>query len=471
MTHLPEDFLKLIPTLPDVNVQAFLDAHQQPAPVSIRLHPVKWKKWASDKRPEDLLPVSSPVPWAQHGFYLRERPSFMFDPLFYAGAYYVQEASSMFVDFVMKKWIVQRRSTPALLLDLCAAPGGKSTILLDHLQPDDLLVSNETIPQRLQILQENLIRWGYPQIVLTQAEAHYFQSLPMGFDLILVDAPCSGSGMFRKDRQMCRLWTSGSVLACSKKQQHLVTDIWPALKPGGWLIYSTCSFSVEEDEQVVDALITQAQAEALHLQIPDGWGIVQTVTPQHRAPVYRFYPDRLEGEGFFLAVLRKPDHQTIQPRSAFLKKQQIFEFEELKTHWPEAYLPKDAHVGLIRHREQAYLFPATHTHTLHELARRVPLRQAGLCVGKFNKEWIPDHALSLQIGLRENLPTLELDREQALRYLQKHSPDANQLTPGWYLVTYHRFPLGWIKSIGHRINNYYPAAWKMNRTIPENFFP
>ncbi|SFV34879.1 methyltransferase RsmF C-terminal domain-like protein [Thermoflavifilum thermophilum] len=470
MTSLPEDFLKSLSSLPGVDVQAFLDAHQQPAPVSIRLHPVKWKKWAPGLKPDTLLPIDSPVPWSANGYYLRERPSFLFDPLFYAGAYYVQEASSMFVDFVMKQWSAQRRSTAALLLDLCAAPGGKSTILLDHLQPDDLLVNNETVPQRGQILQENLIRWGYPQIVLTQAEAHYFQSLPMGFDLILVDAPCSGSGMFRKDRQMCRLWTPGSVTACSKKQQHLVTDIWPALKPGGWLIYSTCSFSMEEDEQVVDALIAQTQAEPLHLQIPDSWGIVHTFTPQHRAPVYRFYPDRLAGEGFFLAVLRKSDHQTIQPRSAFLKKHRIFEFGQLKNEWPEAYLPKNADVSVIQYEEKTYLFPTAQIPALHELARRVPIRMAGLCVGKFNKEWIPDHALSLQIGLREDLPTLELNREQALRYLQKHSPDAHPLTPGWYLVTYHRFPLGWIKSIGHRINNCYPAAWKMNRTIPEHFF-
>ncbi|MCL6525146.1 MAG: hypothetical protein K6T34_10885 [Thermoflavifilum sp.] len=472
MTTLPEDFLKTIAQLPGVDQQRFLSAHAQTPPVSIRLHPLKWKKWAADTSFTQYLPIATRVPWAEQGYYLREKPSFLFDPLFYAGAYYVQEASSMFVDVVMQHWKTQRSSTPALLLDLCAAPGGKSTLLLSHLQPNDLLISNETVPQRWLVLQENLIRWGYPQIILTQLEAHRFQAMPTPFDLVLVDAPCSGSGMFRKDQRMRKLWTPSSVQACSVKQQHLVRDIWPTLKPGGWLVYSTCSFSVEENEHVIDQLIHETHAEPVQLHIPDDWGIYVSYSPKYQAPGYRFYPDKLQGEGFFLSVLQKPIHSDQQAHTAsFLKKNQVFTVHTLA---PDEVLKTyiDAHtdLSLIQHRDLIYAFPTAHLPLLHHMGLRIPIRQAGLCVGKMYREWTPDHGLSMLVDLRKDVPSIALNKEQALHYMQKQAPELSGLAPGWHLVSYAGFPLGWIKSLGQRINNYYPTAWRIQRTIPDASF-
>ncbi|MBX6381210.1 MAG: rRNA cytosine-C5-methyltransferase [Thermoflavifilum aggregans] len=474
MNSLPEDFLKSLSSLPGAQPQALLEAHTQKPPVSLRLHAAKWQKWTG-KEAEDAakpwLPVSESVPWAEHAFYLKEKPAFIFDPLFYAGAYYVQEASSMFVDFVVRQWAERRTSSPALLLDLCAAPGGKSTILLSHMQPHDLLISNETVPARWQVLQENLIRWGCPQIILTQLEARHFQAMPQDFDVILVDAPCSGSGMFRKDRRMPALWKRNSVLSCSRKQQHLLQDIWPVLKPGGWLIYSTCSFSPEENEQVIDRLMAETGADPVLLPIPESWHIVITHSPQHQAPGYRFYPDRLQGEGFYLAVLQKPLHHPSRKPTAAETPRHAFIWEKTTADAALAYLEPSADLSCFRHADTWFAFPSAQLSLLQHISQRMPIRQAGLCLGQMKHDWVPDHALALSLALRKELPAVALSREQALHYLQKQPLSLPELTPGWYVVTYAQFPLGWIKSIGHRINNYYPKSWKIHRSLPDMDMP
>ena len=470
LATLPEDFLKIIPHLPGAQPESLLKAHEQKPVVSIRLHTAKWHKWtASDPAvaAQQQLPIGSAVPWAEDAFYLNEKPAFIFDPLFYAGAYYVQEASSMFVDFVMRQWNKQRSPSPALLLDLCAAPGGKSTILLSHMQAQDLLISNETVPARWQVLRENLIRWGYPQFVLTQLEARHFQAIPEAFDVILVDAPCSGSGMFRKDKQMGGLWTRNSVLSCSKKQSHLLQDIWPVLKPGGWLIYSTCSFSPEENEQVIDRLITETHGEPIELPVPDQWGIVTSYSPQHRAPGYRFYPDRLQGEGFYLAVVQKPVHHSNHKLKPSAKSRHRVTWEITTIPPPAAYLEPSTELTCIRHEGEFYLFPSAQMNHLHTISLHIPIRQAGLCIGRIRQEWIPEHDLAMCTGLRTDVPAIALSREQALQYLQKQIISCPDLPLGWYLASYARFPLGWMKSIGQRVNNYYPKRWKIQRTLTD----
>ena len=278
-------------------------AIQQEPPVSIRLNKLRMDS--------SLLPV----PWASEGFYLDERLTFTFDPLFHAGCYYVQEASSMFVEQVLRQYVTE----PVVMLDLCAAPGGKSTHARSVLPEGSLLVANEVIRNRSQILAENLTKWGHPDVVVTNNDPADFSSLLSFFDVILTDVPCSGEGMFRKDPVAVEEWSPENVEICWQRQRRIIADIWPSLKPGGILIYSTCTYNTKEDEENVHWIQQEFGAEPLALEIREDWNITGNLlykesdnskavgNSEQKAPVYHFFPHKTKGEGFFLAALRKPE--------------------------------------------------------------------------------------------------------------------------------------------------------------------
>ena len=278
-------------------------AIQQEPPVSIRLNKLRVDS--------PLLPV----PWASDGFYLDERLTFTFDPLFHAGGYYVQEASSMFVEQVLRQYVTE----PVVMLDLCAAPGGKSTHARSVLPEGSLLVANEVIRNRSQVLAENLTKWGHPDVVVTNNAPADFSSLLSFFDVILTDVPCSGEGMFRKDPVAVEEWSPENVEICWQRQRRIIADIWPSLKPGGILIYSTCTYNTKEDEENVHWIQQEFGAEPLALEIREDWNITGNLLykgsddskavgdSEQKAPVYHFFPHKTKGEGFFLAVLRKPE--------------------------------------------------------------------------------------------------------------------------------------------------------------------
>jgi len=292
---LPYDFLLEIKNfLSPEEAEVFCNSLQKPPITSLRLNP---------KKETALEYPTEPVPWSSLGFYLSERPSFTQDPLFWAGAYYVQEASSMFLEQIIQSIQIPEN---AVVLDLCAAPGGKSTHLLSLLPESSLLVSNEIVRNRADILQENLCRWGYSNYVVTQSGADAWGKLESFFDVILVDAPCSGEGMFRKEEQSLSEWSLENVNFCAARQKDILRNILPALAEGGYLIYSTCTYNTKENEENVRWLVEYFGLEYIEIPIKETWGIRKTDYG------YRFFPHLLQGEGFFIACLRKKGQKKVR---------------------------------------------------------------------------------------------------------------------------------------------------------------
>ena len=244
MTNLPPSFIERTRRLLGDDFSRFSCALETESPVSIRLNPAKCRL---DSAPGER------VPWSQQGYYLSTRPAFTFDPRFHAGAYYVQEAASMFLNRVISQYI----HTPVRYLDLCAAPGGKSTDAIASLPAGSLVVSNEVIPNRANILAENIIKWGSPFSIISRNEAADFASFEAYFDVIAADVPCSGEGMFRKDPDAVAEWSPANVGRCADRQRQILSDVWDALRPGGMLIYSTCTYNTEENEEIVFFLMEQ----------------------------------------------------------------------------------------------------------------------------------------------------------------------------------------------------------------------
>jgi 16S rRNA C967 or C1407 C5-methylase (RsmB/RsmF family) len=339
------------------------------------------------------------VKWCEAGYYLKERPSFTFDPLFHAGCYYVQEASSMFLEQVMKLYVAPGK--PIRMLDLCAAPGGKSTHARSLLPEGSLLVSNEVVRNRAQILAENLYKWGYSDTIITNNQPEDFKRLRGFFDVILVDAPCSGEGMFRKDPDAVSEWSAANVELCSKRQRRIVEDIWPALADNGLLVYSTCTYNIKENEENVSWMVSRFGAQPQVVGVPKEWCITGNLAGSD-FPVYRFLPHKTKGEGFFMAVLRKPDEgEGVQTQnSALLKKY---------------------------------------------------LRQV---------------ALPELLANPTECPMADLDYDRAIAYLRREAITLPPETPrGYVTVTYHNVPLGLVKNIGSRANNLYPQAWRIRSRI------
>lgn len=297
--QIPDLLLQSLSNISGFDKAAFEKTHELGAQVtSVRLN--------AAKPSAALFPelTTTRVPWAEQGYYLSARPSFTFDPLFHGGCYYVQEASSMFLEQALVQ--TMDLSAPLRVLDLCAAPGGKSTHLQSLLTADSLLVSNEVIRSRVNILKDNIIKWGCRNVAVTHNDPRDFARLENYFDIIVVDAPCSGSGLFRREPEAMGEWSPDNVALCSQRQQRILADVWPALKGNGLLVYSTCSYSKEEDEDIGDWIVGSLGAEPLSLDRKEEWNIVE-VCGETGACGYRFWPDKVQGEGFFLSCFRKRD--------------------------------------------------------------------------------------------------------------------------------------------------------------------
>ena len=279
----------------------YMEAFNEEAPTSIRLNP----RYRTGARPQHA------VPWCEEGFYLEGRPPFTFDPLFHAGCYYVQEAASMFVCHVLRQFVLE----PVAMLDLCAAPGGKSTAARSILPEGSLLVSNEPITSRAQILLENITKWGWPDCIVTNNYPRDYRKAKMLFDVILCDVPCSGEGMFRKDPATISEWSLQNVEKCWRLQREIVADAWECLKSGGLLIYSTCTFNTKENEENVRWIMDTYEAEVLEIPTQPEWGITGSLLPDFNAPVYRFIPGITKSEGLFLCALRKKGECEHSPKN------------------------------------------------------------------------------------------------------------------------------------------------------------
>ena len=302
MAQLPEEFIQETrQVMGEARFNRYMEAFNEEAPTSIRLNP----RYHTGARPQHA------VPWCEEGFYLEGRPPFTFDPLFHAGCYYVQEAASMFVCHVLRQFVLE----PVAMLDLCAAPGGKSTAARSILPEGSLLVSNEPITSRAQILLENITKWGWPDCIVTNNYPRDYRKAKAMFDVILCDVPCSGEGMFRKDPATIGEWSLQNLEKCWRLQREIVADAWECLKPGGLLIYSTCTFNTKENEENVRWIMDTYEAEVLEIPTQPEWGITGSLLPDFNAPVYRFIPGITKSEGLFLCALRKKGECEHSPKN------------------------------------------------------------------------------------------------------------------------------------------------------------
>ena len=421
---IPSDFCALMrEQYGDTMAESLFQGLSEEPCVSVRLNP--------RKSPVTQVPGGHPVPHCPGAFYLDERPAFTFDPLFHAGVYYVQEASSMYLAKALEEHLRfplasfgayasphsdsrlsdTPSSSPRYALDLCAAPGGKSTLLRSLLPDDWWLVSNEPMPKRAQVLAENMAKWGYPQSIVTQNYPADFAFLSHQFDLLVTDVPCSGEGMFRKDEGAIRDWSLENVTLCWQRQRSILSDVWPALKPGGLLIYSTCTFNHFEDEDNVQWIAGHLGADILEQR--------------------HFFPGRDKGEGFFLAVLRKYGTSSVPGSDA-------------------SPLSPEAFVSKVRRN-------------LHTLLCGIPEPE------QTPKGPVPPHILALSTSCpRGNWPEYELTYTEALAYLRREALRI-EAPKGIVLVTFRGIPLGFVKSVGQRANNLYPQEWRIRTTYTTPF--
>lgn len=422
----------------------FVQALQEQSPVSIRLNPLKHIASNQDQ-----------VPWTKFGRYLTQRPKFTLDPTFHAGAYYVQEASSMFIEQALTQ--TADLSKKLRVLDISAAPGGKSTHLLSLLNPESLLVSNEVIRSRASILAENIQKWGHSNVIVTNNDPEDFTKLNGFFDVILVDAPCSGEGLFRKDAEAIKEWSPENVELCYKRQRRILADLWPALKENGVLIYSTCTYNKFENEENMQWLSEQHGVESLELNIDKDWGIEAVY--ENGIHGYHFYPHNVKGEGFFLSVIRKTEPQ--QEINLKFKKPltpPVKKIEDQLKEWTTLTDPK-----FFTWNDVAYVIPGSIFKETEFLLSQLKFIQAGTAFATIkNDKLIPDHAGALAINLHKNhFQQLEFSEEDALRYLRKETVAIDGQPKGYTLITYKGLPLGWANVLDNRMNNLYPKEWRI----------
>jgi NOL1/NOP2/fmu family ribosome biogenesis protein len=355
-------------------------------------------------------------------------------------------------------------TSPVVCLDLCAAPGGKSTHLLSLLPRRSLLVSNEVIRSRAAVLAENVLKWGSPDVAVTNSDPAELGRLVHAFDVLVADLPCSGEGLFRKDPASRNEWSVANVALCAARQRRILHDVWPALRPGGICIYSTCTFNREENEDNIRYLAEHLPAEVVPVSVEESWRI--TCCADDRYPSYRFFPHRTKGEGFFLAVLRKPDGEG--------RPFPVQTGNRLPTRRPTPGSEWLFDAGAYRFTTEASCvraIPEMHAERLSSLAGRLRVVTAGIPVGEWKgKDFLPAPALALSTAFRRDaFPTVELAWKEAIRYLQGETLTLTPDTPkGYVAVTCRDTPLGFVKHIGPRANNLYPHEWRIrSKHLPE----
>lgn len=456
--QVPVSLINSLEGIDGFDRHAFEQTHAHAEAItSVRVNPAKPAR-LFDQDINGLIPV----PWSRYGYYLPQRPSFTFDPLFHAGCYYVQEASSMFLEKAFEK--IPQQEGPLKVLDLSAAPGGKSTHIHSLLPEGSLLVSNEVIKSRSSILRDNIVRWGSSNVMVTNNDPAHFQSLEGFFDVIVVDAPCSGSGLFRREPEAISEWSENAVQLCSQRQQRILADVWPALRQGGTLIYSTCSFSSEEDEAILDWMQDQWQVKGIALDVPPQSGIVTTLS-KVGLPGYRFWPHKLKGEGFFLAMIEKQDGV---PGFAGKLRKKPDSVTKAEQKLLDPWLDMTA-MTTVRHQQTVYAWPSQLATDFSLLLEKMRVVYSGVRLGDLMRDkLVPDHALALSGLLRPAVPATPLDKETAILYLQRRDFTAETAGRGWQTVNFQGYPLGWINVLPNRINNYYPRELRILKDSPNS---
>jgi 16S rRNA C967 or C1407 C5-methylase (RsmB/RsmF family)/NOL1/NOP2/fmu family ribosome biogenesis protein len=443
------EFIELMKAQHPSHSEALLESiDKSVSSTSIRHHFSKGKNGSDHK-----------VPWCKHAEYLSERKSFTLDPLLHGGAYYVQDASSMFVYYVLE---YLRLSKDGIYLDLCAAPGGKSTLILDYLQNEGMLIANEVIKSRAHILQENIMKWGCTNAIVCSNDPEHFNRLENYFDVILIDAPCSGEGMFRKDKAARQEWSLEHVDLCTTRQRRIIDDVYNSLKSEGYIIYSTCTFNHEENINNVNHFINQHNLESIKIDILEEWGIVEIKSGA--AFGYQFFPSRIRGEGFFISILKKientPSMQLKQPKLPKLKSVAKADLEILHPWLKSEVVLMKNEMGNI------YAYNYLVAKEINMLIGQLNIRHSGVLVGNLQKKvFIPDHNLAMSDLLSDEIAAYDMELEEAKQYLHKSLLSIDHTQKGWLLAKYKGIGLGWLKNLGNRINNYYPSEWRIRMDI------
>ena len=403
-------------------------------------------------------PDADTVPWCPEGIYLDCRPQFTFDPCLHQGRYYVQDASSMIYSSIVRS-LTADGCGPMVYLDACAAPGGKTTAAIDSLPAGSLVVANEYVPLRAQTLKENLVKWGYAGVVVSRGDTRRFKDLPAMFDIVAADVPCSGEGMFRKDPEAVRQWSHSLVEECAARQRVIVDNLWDSLKPGGYMIYSTCTFNRRENEDMLRWILDNYDASAVDLELPAEWGIVG------REGCLHFLPGRIRGEGLTVAVVRKGGAGQSWHFSAKSVKESSADrkLADICRGWlknGDDYVVESSGTSIRA-------LPRRWMPQIKELEKRLDVIYAGVDAALLKgRDLVPSHPLAMSTAVApEAFICQEVDYPTVISYLRREAVVLPQSAPrGFVMLTYMGAPLGFVKNLGNRANNMYPNEWRILST-------
>ena len=421
------------------------------SPVAVRLNPAKCGE-------EGVWSDGEAIAWSKNGRKLKERPSFTLDTAFHAGAYYVQEAASQFIDHV----IAQEELQGKRVLDMCSAPGGKTTIYSTAVGCDGLVVANEYVRSRANILADNVRKWGMGNVLVTNNAPEHIAQFEGWFDLVAVDAPCSGEGMFRKEEVAREDWSEDAVKMCAARQLSIVREAWQSLKDGGLFIYSTCTFNEDEDEGVLRAFMAECGdvfVPSQRVEIDDEWGVVRGEVGAFQT--FRFFPHKTDSEGLFVAVARKAEPTS--QRTPKARKKVMQEVDKASRKELSRWLMDAENHSFALVADTIYAYSSEQFKAVQALSESLTAIYSGVAMGQiFKGKLKPDWALSQYVGVeRKATAVVELDAATALDYLRKKDIAVGDMAEGMNLVMHNGRALGYAKKIGARCNNLYPNSLKI----------
>ena len=453
---IPQALIDSIKNIKGFDQETFIHAHEQgEIPTSIRLNPFKvTEKWDTE---------TGIISWCENGKFVKKSPIFNTDPLFHAGTYAVQEANSMYLEYVLRNTV--DLSKDLRILDLCASPSGKNTHIASLITPESILVSNEVISTRSDILADNMTKLGTMNTVVTSNDPKDFGKLTGFFDVVIIDPPNSGSGLFRKNPEAVKDWSVENVELFAQRQKRIIGDAWACLKDGGILIYSTSSYSPAENEEVMDWVCEKFGATKAMINSPilantdltlegNGGNTILSQFP------LRFYHNE-KGEGFFISALRKNNSE----KETFVRSGRPIKNNSRRTQREvfRTWIKEIDNYNWYDVKDEFFLINSEHEYLIKVLESYLHIRKAGVKMGKIaGKDLIPDYQLALSLYLTDDINRVELTEEEALKYLRREDFTLNQAPKGWSLMTFENFGLGWAKILPNRINNYYPKELKVS---------
>ena len=455
--RLPEQFIQRMQReLGAEEAEALCAALETEPSTSVRLNPAKMaeQKWGGGR-----------VAWSDYGYLLGERPAFTLDPDFHAGAYYVQEASSQFAGYIVSMAVGGAEACKGLrVLDMCAAPGGKSTHYATLVGERGLVVANEINRSRAAVLADNARKWGLGNMVVTCNDSARVADFEEWFDVVAVDAPCSGEGMLRKSDEACEQWSEANVAMCAERQWEILQNAFRSLKPGGVLLYSTCTFNRTEDEDVVGRACEEYGDELLavdNIPIGDDWGVV--TGREGVFQTFRFFPHRLTGEGMFMAVSRKAGLATSRRRMPKARRKVMEAVDKRTAQELSRWVKESEQMRFFAAGDTLYGCRKEHYDEVEALAGTLAVIYSGVAMGQvFKGKLKPDGALALYAGVNHDaVACCEVDEQEALKFLRKQDMDAAQFSEGVNMVLYGGRPLGFVKRVGARVNNMYPNSLRI----------